>query len=114
MERKDVQREAKLVVTRQFLRNNQPTGPEKVSDETIEVRNFQTEPARVAVDYGLTINLGNYESARIGVSITVPCYLEEANDAYTFAVDWVSERISKEKEEIRKATFRGGNRRDDL
>ena len=46
-----------------------PTGEEDV----VAVHKFETEPATVSVDYALTMNLGNYESARISVSVTVPC-----------------------------------------
>lgn len=48
----------------------------------------------VTVEGGRTINLGNYESARIGVSITVPCDPHELGTAYDWASDWVSERIN--------------------
>lgn len=43
----------------------------------IEVRKFETEPAWVRVNAGVTKNLGNYESLRVDVAITVPCYVEE-------------------------------------
>ncbi len=47
------------------------------SSESIAVHRFETSPAEVTVDYSLTVNLGNYESAKIGVIVTVPCYKEE-------------------------------------
>jgi hypothetical protein len=50
---------------------------------------------KVEVGGGMTINLGNYESARIDVRLTVPCTKEELTEAYDWASDWVSERIQK-------------------
>lgn len=43
---------------------------------------------------GRTINLGNYESARVDVRITVPCDPEALEEAYQFASEWVSEKIN--------------------
>jgi hypothetical protein len=68
------------------------------SEDVIAVHKFATDPAKVAVDYALTINLGNFESAKIGVSVTVPCYVEEINQAYEFAQAWAEERVSKERD----------------
>jgi hypothetical protein len=52
-----------------------------------------TDGMAITVEGGRTINLGNYESARIGVSVTVPCDKDTLNDAYEFATEWVSGKI---------------------
>lgn len=70
------------------------------AEDVIAVHKFETEPAKVTVDYALTINLGNYESAKIGVSVTIPCYMEEINSAYEFAQSWAEERLAKERDLI--------------
>ncbi len=77
-------------------------GPPREKSEIIAVSKFVTEPARVQVDYGITINLGNFESARIGVAVSVPCYFEELDAAYKWAAKWAESRVLKEQEEIRK------------
>lgn len=75
--------------------------PEPEGDEdVIAVHRFETEPATVSVDYSLTMNLGNFESARIGVSVRVPCYKEEIDEAFEFASAWVEQRISAERGKI--------------
>lgn len=70
------------------------------AEDVIAIHKFETEPAKVSVDYALTVNLGNYESAKIGVSVTVPCYTEEIDQAYEFAQAWAEERLSKERDQI--------------
>jgi hypothetical protein len=40
-----------------------------------------------------TVNLGNYESAKITVSVEMPSTKEDLNDTYQFAESWVSEKI---------------------
>ena len=57
---------------------------------------FHTNGMKVTIEGGTTVNLGNYESARIGVSITVPCSPDSLNEAYEFGLAWVGERIQKE------------------
>jgi len=54
-----------------------------------------TSGMSVTVEGGRVINLGNYETARIGVSITVPCTPETLAEAYGFATDWVSSKIDE-------------------
>ena len=54
-----------------------------------------TDGMSITVEGGRVINLGNYETARIGVSITVPCTKDSLNDAYEYATQWVSERIDE-------------------
>jgi hypothetical protein len=93
--------EATFEVTRSFRKAGSPEPTSESSDSgTICVRRFLTEPAKVVVNYGLTINLGNFESARVDVAAYVPCYKEEMDDAYEFASEFVTKRIAKEKEEI--------------
>lgn len=76
-------------------------------DETIEVTKFDTEPAVVHVGFGLTLNLGNYESARLDVSIRVPCYKEQVDDAYAAAKKWVEARVHEEVAEIKGGGAKG-------
>jgi len=89
--------EAKVVVTKQYGK----IGPEKVTEETIEVQGFVVEPAKIQVEYGLTLSLGNYEMVRLGVSVTLPCYREEIDTAYDYARKWATDRIEKEVAAVR-------------
>lgn len=90
------------VVSRQFFVGKEPSASAETKNEELEVRLFATEPAKVTVSNGLTLNLGNYESARLDVSISVPCYREEIDEAYTFAQNWVERRLSAEVSDVRK------------
>jgi hypothetical protein len=55
----------------------------------------------ITVEGSRTLNLGNYESARIGVNITVPCEPTTLNDAYEYATNWVSEKITEAEKSIK-------------
>lgn len=94
-----------VYVTRTVGPNRGPTTGSEAED-VIAVHKFETEPAKVTVDYALTINLGNFESAKIGVSVTIPCYAEELAQAYEFAQAWAEERLTRERDMI--TAGRGG------
>jgi len=76
---------------------------------TLDVHRFDTTPAIVRRGYGLTLNLGKFESARIDVGIEVPCYAEDAETADEFAVRWVESRIQQEVDAIRGGGKKGGD-----
>lgn len=54
----------------------------------------------VGVDASYTHNLGNYQSARIGVSLKVPCLHPEVDDVFAFAKEWVDQRMQMMMEEL--------------
>ena len=47
----------------------------------------------VQVDASYTKNLGNYQSAKIGVSLKMPCQQIDLDDAFTFTRDWVNTKL---------------------
>jgi hypothetical protein len=74
--------------------------PPEGEEDIIAVHEFATEPAKVTVEYGLTMNLGDYNSAKLTVSVTVPCYKEEIDDAYEFAQAWAEQRLEETRDVI--------------
>lgn len=71
--------------------------------EFIKIRPFATTTAKVGVKLGRTINLGNYESARIDVMIEMPCYVEEAPKVYGDVFSLAEERLMTETDKITKS-----------
>jgi hypothetical protein len=60
------------------------------------------ELCTVTVGGSQTVNLGNYESAKISVSATIPCTKESMDDAYEFVSTWVSSKIEDAIKEAKK------------
>jgi hypothetical protein len=81
-------------------------GKEEVSNERVRIRPFVSNPANISIKAGITINLGNYESGRVDVMLSMPCYPEEINEVYEDVKSWVDSRIEHEKNEIEKAIGR--------
>lgn len=77
-------------------------GLEDSEVEKLEVQTFETEPAFVRANFGLTINLGNYESARVDTSVTLPCYVEEIDEAYKKAIDTAAKKTLEQEKIIQK------------
>jgi len=71
-------------------------GEEHNRTEKLKVRKFLVEPAYVRVNAGMTKNMGNYESLRIDVSLTVPCYTEEITKVFPTVADRVSAFLEEE------------------
>lgn len=69
--------------------------------EQIEVSPFVTDPAYVTFACGATLNMGNYQSLRIDVRVSLPCYIEEIDEMYTTAKKWADERLDKELKELK-------------
>lgn len=85
----------------QNFQGKEPTGQPVTTEEFLKTRRFESAPAMVNVGFGLTLNLGNFESARIDVGIEIPCYPSEAEEAYNYAHDWVEKKINAEVARVR-------------
>lgn len=70
------------------------------SSETVTPPLIHEEKAlfEIEVQGGRTINLGNYESAKINVSLRMPCSAATLDDTYEFASNWVSARVEEATE----------------
>lgn len=71
-------------------------GSEDVVLEEQEIHIFETDPARVRVNAGVTKNLGNYESLRVDVAISVPCYKEMVQETFDAVAEEVSDLLYEE------------------
>lgn len=55
----------------------------------------------ITVEGSHTVNLGNYESAKIGVSLQVPTTKEGLGESYDWATAWIGERIEQAVKEAK-------------
>lgn len=89
-------------VRRYFGRSGEAPEIEDSEDGEINVRGFLVEPARVGVELGRTINMGpgSYETSKVGVTVSVPCYREELEEAYEYANEFAKKRLSEKVRSI--------------
>lgn len=71
---------------------------EKVGDDNL----FEEPPCNVGITAGMTINLGDYNSAKVQVSIHIPCKPEDIEEAYEFGRDWVEGKVTELVEQIKE------------
>jgi len=75
-------------------------------NDVIEVHRFVTRPAMVKVAIGGTFSMDNFESVRYDVSFEVPCYREEMEETYDFALGLANERFQTEVDDTRDFVMR--------
>jgi len=56
------------------------------------------ELAYVGCDFSRTINQGNFNSVKLGVSATIPCNIRDIKEAQNRVIKMVMKRLSKELE----------------
>jgi len=56
--------------------------------------------AEVGVEASYTHNMGNYESCRVGVVLKIPCAVDEINEVFEYASEWIDEKMQKLNAEI--------------
>ena len=44
--------------------------------------------------------MGNFNSARVDITIKLPCQTDEIDEAYEFAEEWVTTRLQKQHEDL--------------
>lgn len=103
----DVKREPVAFVKKQFKNADSGWEDPEEEEDLLDVKGFAHEPAEVYVEYGVTLNLQNFESARLTVGVRMPCYKEEVNDAYEYAAKWVEDRVQGEVASIRESRAKG-------
>lgn len=58
--------------------------------------------AEVGTSRGMTINIGNYESVRVDVWVSLPCERGKEEEAYQEARNFTMQKLLAEEAEIRK------------
>ena len=93
---KKIATQGKVWASRHYL------GEETQEETLLEVQTFNTEVATVSASYGLTINLGNYQSARCDAGVTLPTYVEELSEAFTKAWELAEAKVQEQVAAIKK------------
>lgn len=67
----------------------------------IELPHAEASLAQVGFNARMTINLGDFESVQLGVSCVLPCYVEELNEAFVAAKQFVDLKLNTEVGAVR-------------
>lgn len=92
-----------LTVNRMYKEGGIQVGEEH--DETpIELRvpTREVPMAKVGASSRMTLNMGNYESVQLEVTVELPAYVEELGPAYETAKKFVDDHLNKEVKAIRE------------
>jgi hypothetical protein len=69
--------------------------PVAVPTKTNEKQDSAVPMAEVGLETSYTANLGNYQSAKVGVSLKVQCAVDEIDVVFDFTQNWVDTRMKK-------------------
>jgi len=74
------------------------------NNEQIEIPKFEGPTAQIGVKGGVTLNVGNFQSVRIDVECSLPCYpvKDSLDECYEFAKKFVEDKMKASIEEVRK------------
>ena len=56
--------------------------------------------AEVGYAAGFTKGMANFSSARVDITIKLPAQVDDIDEVYTFAEEWVGSRLQKQYEEL--------------
>ena len=93
-------RDGVLMVTRRYKAGG-VLKKEEDDNEKIEVRPFVADVAHVGHNARMTVNLGDYESVQIGVLCVLPTHVEELDEAYKAAKEFVDLRLNAEVKSVK-------------
>ena len=79
----------------------------KNQDEAFNTPPFAGTPAVITFDAATTINLGNFQSAKVGVGLHYPCDPRKLDEGFEFVQKWVTTRMEQEVAGIRASKVRG-------
>lgn len=96
-------KDVKLKVRKTYSEKGEILCEEDGDSEIIETPAFTGPTATVSANYGATINLGDYNSAKVDVFVSAPCYITEIDNALTFVKKKAQETLMKNVDEIKEA-----------
>jgi hypothetical protein len=82
---------------------------EATEEDTIAIHTFITQPAEVGVTLGGTVNLGNFESARLDITCKIPAYREEIEEAYEYAFKFADDKLNEQLNKMLSAAKKRTN-----
>jgi hypothetical protein len=65
------------------------------------VVNQQDKMMKLSLEGSHTLNLGNYESAKISIGLVVPCSMETLEESYTWGTDWIGQKLEEAAKEAK-------------
>lgn len=94
---------SKMTVRRTFKAGGEITKVEDGDSEVMETPCFVGPTATVSMNIGQTLNLGDYESCKVDIFMSVPCYLGEEDRALEHVRSFVQSKLVREVTEIKEA-----------
>lgn len=91
------------------MANNKEVASTETQEEALEKVMVEEPHAVVGITMGMTRNLGNFESFKFAVHLSMPCAPEEdaMEVSYSMAKDWVDQRVNAMQQDIEQQLASG-------
>jgi len=77
---------------------------EEHSEQVATGKDLQSSAlATVQVELGNTVNMGNYESAKFAVTLSMPSEITKIDETYAVVFAWVDERLAELNSDVEDA-----------
>lgn len=98
---KTIKQAAKNISSHSIKMATKTEHPDKsVSEQNVEVPVATVVPmCTVGISGGLTVNLGNYNSAKFSVSLSMPAEAKDVESTFEFIKKWVENKITQMQKE---------------
>lgn len=84
-----------------FTKNGEPIYPEEFEEGELPYEKDAPETlSKVKVSYSRTLNLGDFNSARVEIGVELPCRVNELQEAYEAAVEFVGPKYVETINEV--------------
>lgn len=85
------------------IKQNNKVVAEDSETEVVGHLPFTGPVCHVGVEASSTINLGNFNSIKVGVSVNIPCVFNEIEKTYETAQEWVNNKMEALQEQVNSA-----------
>jgi len=79
-----------------------PDGSIEQEEEKVSSKEYEGQVCNVGFSLAHTMNLGNYESLRVEVSLHMPVYAHEIDWAHEFGSKWVEDKMEAKIDNYKK------------
>ena len=92
-----------VTVNRMYTADGEIVSEEHTEDPIKVMKSAEgVELGEVGYNSSMTINLGNYESVKVGVHCSLPCYAEERHEAFTAAKTLTDAKLMEEVDSVKE------------
>lgn len=94
-------KDATMITAAELQQQGKKLAHRTIGEGLLVVPAYEPKTCVVAVENSVTLNMGDYNSAKVTVLLSVPCNIGEEDDAFIHARDFVDRHLAEEIKKVR-------------